>query len=54
MNLELTEKLPFIVLEGTMQATGEKRYQWSYPVWEPTCHNTNLLGKICPLIQKWH
>lgn len=31
-----------------MQAAGENRHYWSYPVLDPACYSTHLIGKICP------
>lgn len=56
IKLELSSKhlscqIPFIVLEGAMQAPGGKQHQLSYPAMNPTRNQTNLPGRMCPLIQ---
>lgn len=40
--------LSFHHAEGAVQAAGEKRHQWSYPVKGPACCDMDLPEKMCP------
>ena len=59
--LELTGKLPFSwavfkMLKKKMlfSEMGEKSHQWSYIALNSASYNTNLLGRMCTMVQKWH
>lgn len=43
--------LAFIVMEGTVQAAGEKGHPWYYTALTPEFCNTNLPSKMCSPVQ---